>query len=130
MEDLLRRLERLDAAYLFERKVDRQSYLPLRDRLRNNLRDAEAAVVDAKRDDMDLDVALAASEEVLSNAAELWRAGTWEQRQKLQHALFPEGLVLDGKNFRTAVTCIALNQLQGKTEGINDLASHSTPNAR
>ena len=72
---------------------------------------------------MDLDVALAASEEMLSNAAELWRAGTWEQRQKLQHALFPEGLVLDGKNFRTAVTCIELNQLQGKTEGINDLAS-------
>ena len=57
-----------------------------------------------------------------SSAAELWRAGTLEQRQKLQGALFPTGLVHDGENFRTAVTCIALNQLQHETGNDNGLA--------
>ena len=123
IRELQRRLERLDAAYLFEHEVDRLSYLPLRDKLRDDLRGAEAAGADARLEDVDLDVALAASEQVLSNAAELWRAGTLEQRQKLQGALFPMGLVHDGENFRTAVTCIALSQLQHETGKDDDLAS-------
>ena len=123
VSELKARLVRLDEKHILDQSVDRQSYMPLRDKLRADLARAEAVVLDACFEDVDLDVALAASTHVLSNAAELWRGATLEQREALQRALFPNGLVHDGENFGTAVTSIAFMQLEGKKEGREEMAS-------
>ena len=117
------RLVRLDEKRILEESVDLKSYLPLRDKLRADLACAEVAVLDACFEDIDLDVGLAASEHVLSHAADLWRGATLEQRERLQVAVFPNGLVYDGENFGTAVTCIGLSQLRGNSDAGNEMVS-------
>ena len=123
VSELKDRLVRLDEKRILDESIDLQSYRPLRDKLRADLACGEAAVLDACFEDIDLDVALAASEHVLSHAAELWRGATLEQRQRLQVAVFPNGLVYDGENFGTAVTCIALSRLRGNNDAGNGMAS-------
>jgi hypothetical protein len=46
-----------------------------------------------------------------------------DQRQQLQHVLFPEGLRFDGKKFGTAVACLAFKQLDENGKLKSGLAS-------
>jgi hypothetical protein len=55
---------------------------------------------------------LAFAEHVVTNAARLWIELGLEDRQRLQQALFPEGLSFDGEKFGTAVTCLAFKKLE------------------
>ena len=117
------RLVRLDEKHIFDQSVDRRSYVALRDKLRADLLRAEMAVRDGSLAIVDLDAALAASEHVLSHAADLWQVATLAQRQKLQDALFPSGLAHDGEKFGTVTTCIAFSQLNEEKYGGGEVAS-------
>ena len=121
--ELKDRLLRLDEKHVFEESVDRQSYVALRKKLRADLEGAETAVRDGGLAGVDLDVGLAASEQVLSQAAALWRRATLVQRQKLQGALFPNGLAHDGQKFGTAITCIAFSWLDDEKDDGGEVAS-------
>ena len=123
VENLQSQLIRLDEAHIFDRTVDKQSYLPLRDKLRGDLRDAELELMDESFEDLDIETALTASGEVLSNAAELWRGATLTQRTELQVALFPDGLAHDGQKFRTATTCLGFSGLLKETTDLREMAS-------
>jgi hypothetical protein len=82
---------------------------------------------------IDVESILASAEEIITNAASLWKEGTLEQRERLQWLLFPEGLKWQNGAFRTPSTCLSYCQLaplprvdlrDGVGEGIR------TPNIR
>ena len=103
--------------------MDRHSYLPLREKLRDELETAEMALMESRFDDIDIDAALAASGEVLLHAAELWQSGTLSQKQKLQAAIFPDGLTHDGQKFRTVTTCLVFSELMKRQGDETKMAS-------
>jgi site-specific DNA recombinase len=124
---LKRRLIRLDESYACNHSVDRQSYVPLRDKLRNELQSAEMEPRDVHSDDFELEVALGASREVLSRGAELWKASIFAQKTKLQAAIFPDGLSHDGEKFRTATTSFIFKELMNKEGNEGKMASLKRP---
>lgn len=99
ISELRQQLETLDEAFIFRKEVDRISYEPLRNRLREELASAKLALEDATLDDLDVEAAIASSDHVLRNSAVLWQNGNLEQRQKLQSAVFPVGISHDGEEF-------------------------------
>jgi len=121
------RLLRLEQRYHIDAAIDERSYRELKKKLRQDLDDEEAVVLETGLPALDLDAALAASEHVLTHAAELWRRGTLSQRQKLQAALFPKGLAHGGKTFGTVTTCIAFKLLEEKKVGVGKMASLPPP---
>ena len=123
VRELRDRLAALDEAFVFRKDIDRQSYLPMRDKYREQLALAEIAATDARVDELDVEAALAASDIILTNAAGLWQNASPQQRQRLQRALFPDGLTHDGKKFGTARTCIAFKGLQPNSRAHETVAS-------
>jgi len=113
----------LEDAFVFKKQIDRMSYVPLRDKLREELVSAELARQDATLDDLDLEAAIATSDHVLRHSAVLWRNGDLDQRRRLQSALFPVGISHDGEEFGTAVTCIAFSELRKDGESMDGMAS-------
>lgn len=123
VSDLRAKLDSLDEAFIYQRSIDRATYERQRDRIREEITLAELAVHDARIETIDIEGVLAFAEHILANAARLWLEGTLDQRRALQHAIFPDGVPFDGKNFGTAATCLAFKQLQATTESNEGLAS-------
>ena len=48
-----------------------------------------------------------------------------DQRQRLQKLLFPEGLVFDGREFRTPLTCPFFMNLEGTLGEGSELVAHT-----
>ena len=63
------------------------------------------------------------AEHALGNARKLLAQAAVEQWVRLQAVLFPEGLTFDGARSRTAVTCLAFEQLPDSAEQKDGLAS-------
>lgn len=75
---------------------------------------------------LDVEGLLVFAEHVIGNAASSWRETVGDQRQRLQRALFPDGLRLRrDRRFGTAVTCLAFMQLQQNPEDRSGLASRA-----
>ena len=101
------RLDELDEAFLFGKRVDQATYERQRDRLREQVALAEIDLADATAEELDVEGLLAFARHVLTNASRLWDNATLDQKLRLQGALFPEGLRFDGSGFGTPVTCLA-----------------------
>ncbi len=76
---------------LCSQAIDISTYTSLRDELRENLALAEMAARDARIDELDVEAILAASDQILNDAARLWDRASVEQRRRLQAAIFPKG---------------------------------------
>ncbi len=122
-DDLRRRLDRVEEAFIQARSIDRQSYERQRDKLREDLALAEMEIADAKLEAVDIEGVLAFAETVLTDASGLWTAASLDQKQRLQGVLFPEGLRFDGREFGTAATCLAFKQLRGSEPVVEAMAS-------
>ena len=116
-------LDRIEAAFLDEQSIDRQTYECQRDKRREQLSLAEMELGDAVLDDLDVEGLLGFAEHVLTDAARLWAELGIDGKQELQQALFPEGVSFDGEEFGTAVTCLAFKQLADNGEAESSLAS-------
>jgi hypothetical protein len=55
------------------------------------------------------------AEMIILNASNLWKAAPAEQKQRLQQALFPEGVTYSDGNYRTALTCLLFSGMQMTT---------------
>jgi hypothetical protein len=104
INELERRETLLESAFLYEGRVDRETYERQRGVLREALAMARLEFEDACAEDLDVDALLRFSEDVLCNSAQVWLDAPLEQKQRLQAALFPEGLRiamvrLDRRNF-------------------------------
>ncbi len=117
------RLDRLDEAFLFERRIDQDTYERQRDRLREELALVELAAHDSKIEEFDVEEVLRFAEYVLEHPGRLWAEADLRQRQALQSAVFPEGLSFDGHAVGTGVTCLAFMQLPGFSGALEGMAS-------
>jgi site-specific DNA recombinase len=117
------KLERLEEAFIYQRSIDRTTYEKQRDRIREELALAELELHDARIDSLDVEGVLGFADHMLGNAARIWVDANLEQRRQLQAAIFPEGLLFDGREFGTAPTCLAFLQLEKSEGSENGMAS-------
>jgi hypothetical protein len=122
-EALQRRLDEVDEAFIHDKRIDRDTYERQRDRLREDIANAEMECGDAKLEELDVQGVLAFAEHALTNASRLWVDASLDQKQRFQSVMFPDGLRFDGESFGTAVTCLAFSQLPETKVVENSVAS-------
>jgi len=110
--DLERRETALDDAFIHERRIDERTYERGRDRIRVDIGRVQTELAGFGDEQDDLDGVLAFAGHVVENAASIWMDAAPAHRQKLQRAIFPDGLRLRDGKFETARTSFAFNQLQ------------------
>lgn len=111
-------LRRLDDAYIFEKAIDRESYVSRRDELRDRKGLTELELSAAAIESIDLDGALAAAEYAVTSGAALWAsAETAERRRRLQRALLPDGVRWNGRECLNSGNVLACYQLTGDLVG-------------
>jgi len=103
----------LDAAFLFERSIDIETYDRHAEKLREELTLARIDGHSGQLDELDVEGILAFAERVLPRAADLWVQASLEQRQRFQQLFVPDGIAFDGKGFvGTGVTAPAFSYLR------------------
>jgi site-specific DNA recombinase len=112
-------------AFLHERIIDKPTYQEQLDLLNEEVALVELEIYETKLEELDLEASLNFAISALSNAAAFWNHCSSDQKQRFQRILFPNGLVFDGKSYRTAPTCIAFSYLQGISEEKSSLASRT-----
>lgn len=118
-------LRRLDEAFLFERLIDQATYTERREEARERLTLARMELGQATIDDFDVEGALAGATYAIQNGAALWTSATnAEQRERLQWALFPDGLIWSGSEISNPGNRLACYQLQPIAECDTRMASH------
>jgi len=117
----------LEEAFLYERRIDAAAYERQRDKLRESIALIRIELEEARIEEIDVEGILGYAKHVLSNAAELWTDATPEQKQRLQLAIFPQGLRFRDGRIGTAVTCLAFMQLAAESTTDLQLASPSGP---
>jgi hypothetical protein len=89
--------------------IDKSVYDQEFERLDDEIALAALDAYDAKVEELDIQAALNYATNALRNASKFWLQCSSDQKQNFQRVLFPEGLVFDGENYRTAPTCIAFS---------------------
>jgi hypothetical protein len=77
----------------------------------------------ARANHLDVEGLLRFSEGVLCNAAQLWTDAAPEQKQRLQAALFPQGLRMRDGRFGTVVTSLAFRYFGENSGSDSGMAS-------
>jgi site-specific DNA recombinase len=123
LSDLEHRESTVERAFLFDKHIDHATY----ERQRNELRDAMTMVTmeleNVRSNELDIEGLLRFSEDVLCNAARLWTDAAPEQKQRLQAALFPQGLRMRDGGFGTVVTSLAFKYFGGDSGSNSGMAS-------
>ena len=68
---------------------------------------------------------LAFAEHLISNIGAIWLDANLDQRQRIQRAIFPEGLPFHGRAFGTGVTCLAFSDLRLNSDNLASLSPAS-----
>jgi len=120
------KLDRLDAAFLFERSIDIDTYDRHAEKLREELTLVRIERHSGQLEELDVEGILAFAERVLPRAADLWVQASLEQRQRFQQLFFPDGIAFDGNCFvRTGVTAPAFSYLRGIETGNEGLVDQT-----
>jgi len=125
LDAVIRRLDQLESAFIYDKRVDRKTYEQQRDKLREESALLELRLHDSRIDELDIDALLAFAEHVMGDAARIWSEASMEQRTRLQRVFFPRGLEFDGIRFGTAPTCLAFREIPENSGTENGLASPS-----
>jgi site-specific DNA recombinase len=121
--ELQERSNRLEEAFIYEKTIDYAVYEKQKDRIQEQLTVAELELQDARIDALDVEGVLAFAEHLINNVRRMWMEASLDQRQRIQVAIFPEGLLFDGSTFGTAVTCIAFSRIENLASEKSGLAS-------
>jgi site-specific DNA recombinase len=120
------KLDRLDEAFLYERSIDIDTYDRQRDRLREELTLAQMDRHATEVEELDVEGILAFAERVLPSAANLWVQSSLNQKQRLQHLFFPDGVRFDGKRIvGTGTTLPVFSYLDPVSGGKKDLVDQA-----
>jgi DNA invertase Pin-like site-specific DNA recombinase len=114
LADLKRREAILEDAFLYDRRIDDDTYQQQRDKLREDIAIVRIELEDARLEELDVEGLLGFAEHLLHNAARLWMEAELDQKQRLQRVLFPLGLRFRDGAFGTATTCMAFSYLGGR----------------
>jgi site-specific DNA recombinase len=117
--------QRVIDAFLHERLIDGSTYQEQLDLVNEQIALVDLEIYDTKLEELDLETALNFATSTLSNAALFWTQCSADQKQRFQTILFPDGLVFDGENYRTATTCLAFSYLRDISAVDSSLASRT-----
>jgi len=92
IEVLQERMGQLEEAHIFRRSIDQATFERHQDQLREQIALAELELHESKLEELDIEGILAFAEQLLENPARLWSEASPAQRQRIQVALFPEGV--------------------------------------
>jgi site-specific DNA recombinase len=112
IEDLHKRRDRVEEAFMEEKAVDRETYQRRHDKLNEQIVLAEMEERDAKLEGYDVEAVLNFAEHVILNAARLWTEFSSDQKQRLQTVLFPQGVSFADGIYKTTETCLIFRLLQ------------------
>ena len=122
ISDLELNRSQLLQAHLYDQRIDDDLYRQESARLVREIALAKKELSDAQIEELDVSSVLAFSERVILDARRLWAEGCLIQRQRLQSALFPEGVTYNCEmGFGTARTTLFYNWLEtisGANEGM------------
>jgi site-specific DNA recombinase len=104
LDELKQRKSRLVEAFVYKGAIDENTYQEERLNLDQQIALAELEHIEAREDEIDVQGALGFSEYVLSNAGRLWVESDLSGKQRLQQALFPQGVSFDNHSIATPVT--------------------------
>jgi hypothetical protein len=122
--DTLRlRRDKLEEAFIYDKRIDKATYEAQKDKLNEDLALAEIEAHSAKLEALDIEGAVGFAEYLIKNAAHIWSEMGLDQKQRFQKVLFPEGLTFKAGKFGTAVTCIFFSMLQRVGSEKTNLAS-------
>ena len=120
------KLDRLDAAFLYERSIDIETYDRHRDKLREELTIAQMDRHTSELEEMDVEGILAFAERVLPSASNMWVQSSLNQKQRLQQLFFPDGMRFDGKRIvGTGATLPVFNYLSSVSEQKKELVDQT-----
>jgi site-specific DNA recombinase len=111
------KLDRLDAAFLYEQSIDIETYDRHRDKLREELTIAQMDRHASELEEMDVEGILAFAERVLPSASNLWVQSSLNQKQRLQQLFFPDGVRFDGKMIVGTGTTLPVFNYLGSVSG-------------
>jgi len=123
--ELKAKRQKLIEAFVYQHSIDKTVYQEQLELIEDEIALAQLDAHDAKLEELDIEAALNYATDALRNAGRFWIQCSADQKQNFQRVLFPEGLVFDGKSYRTAPTCIAFSYLKGISEGKSSLASRT-----
>jgi hypothetical protein len=94
----------LSKRLVYKAAIDESTYQEERHNLDQQIAFAELEHLEAREDELDVQGALTFSEHVLSNAGRLWVESDLSGKQRLQQALFSQGVTFDNHSIATPVT--------------------------
>jgi hypothetical protein len=125
VEILQQRKERVVAAYLYEGAIDKETYQAHLARAEEELTLAKIDRHEAEIGEFDIEGTLAFAEHLVTHSGRLWLEAGLDQRQRLQKLFFPEGLIYEGEEFRTPLTCPFFMNLEADSGQASDLVAHT-----
>jgi site-specific DNA recombinase len=84
------RLDALEQAFIFEKRIDRATYERQRDKLREDETLLQMELHEARVEEMDVEGLLAFAETLLADASRVWWEATPDQKNRLQRVSFPK----------------------------------------
>ena len=108
---LQKRQNQLEDAWVYEQRIDKITYERQQDTLREEIALARIELNELTDVELEIKKTLAFAEDLMRDAARMWTEADSDQKQRLQHVFFPEGLAFEGEGFGTAVTCLAFRDL-------------------
>ena len=123
LADVDRRVDQLERAYIFEKRIDQGTYERQKDKLRAESTLLEIQLNETRIDELDVEALLAFAEYMLTDAARMWAEAPITHKQQLQRVFFPQGLDFDGEQFGTAVTCLAFREFGRNSDAEDSVAS-------
>lgn len=143
-------LQALEHAYVFERRIDANTYQRLRDELREKMTLMEIDLRETQMEAADLEALVDFAAHALSHASAIWTsASSTDERMRIQATLFPEGVtwapplptrrrrlaarsratvgtaIADG--FLEPRSCLAFYQLDGMLTDASRVVAHAGP---
>jgi hypothetical protein len=115
LEDLKKREDRLEEAYIYERAIDPTTYQAQKAKLGQEIASKELEIRENRLEDLDLTGMLDFAFSVISNPGKLWEHTGLDGKQRLQKVLFPNGLKFGKAGFGTAETAIIYTLLSSST---------------
>jgi hypothetical protein len=109
---LRERQGQLEEALIFRRVIGEATYREYADKLKEEMMIAEIEGQAAQLEDFDIEAALTFANFVMLNAATMWSESNLEQKQRLQHVLFPRGVTFADGVYRTEQTSLIFFELE------------------
>jgi len=92
--------------------IDEATYKEQVEKLDEEIIPAQMQLNGSAKDEYDIEGVMDFLERLVLNAPSLWAEGNLEQRQKLQHLLFPGRITCLNDVFEPTVTCLLYNDLE------------------